>query len=41
MVSSELSIGFVLLTVLLCVGSLNLTDIVEAQRGSWGLFGWF
>jgi len=41
MVSYEVSIGFVLITVLLCVGSLNLTDIVEAQRGSWGLFGWF
>ncbi|MCT8974393.1 NADH-quinone oxidoreductase subunit NuoH [Microbaculum marinisediminis] len=41
MVSYEVSIGFVLVTVLLCVGSLNLTDIVEAQRGSWGLFGWF
>ncbi|WP_436641825.1 NADH-quinone oxidoreductase subunit NuoH [Microbaculum sp. FT89] len=41
MVSYEVSIGFVLITVLLLVGSLNLTDIVEAQRGSWGLFGWF
>src|SRR6202162_1029614 len=41
MVSYEVSIGFVIITVLLCVGSLNLTDIVEAQDGSWGLFGWF
>src|ERR1700738_481152 len=32
MVSYEVSIGFVFITVLLCVGSLNLTDIVEAQR---------
>jgi NADH-quinone oxidoreductase subunit H len=31
MVSYEVSIGFVIITVLLCVGSLNLTDIVEAQ----------
>jgi NADH-quinone oxidoreductase subunit H len=31
MVSYEVSIGFVLITVLLCVGSLNLTDIVVAQ----------
>ncbi|MHB1102080.1 MAG: NADH-quinone oxidoreductase subunit NuoH [Devosia sp.] len=32
MVSYEVSIGFVIITVLLCVGSLNLTDIVIAQR---------
>src|ERR1700749_2676275 len=32
MVSYEVSIGFVLITVLLCVGSLNLTAIVEAQQ---------
>ncbi|MFN3232694.1 MAG: NADH-quinone oxidoreductase subunit NuoH [Alphaproteobacteria bacterium] len=35
MVSYEVSIGFVLITVLLCVGSLNLTDLVEAQRNVW------
>ncbi len=32
MVSYEVSIGFVIITVLLCVGSLNLTDIVRAQE---------
>ena len=32
MVSYEVSIGFVIITVLLCVGSLNLSDIVEAQH---------
>ena len=32
MVSYEVSIGFVIITVLLCVGSLNLTAIVEAQH---------
>ena len=32
MVSYEVSIGFVIITVLLCVGSLNLTDIVVAQQ---------
>jgi NADH-quinone oxidoreductase subunit H len=41
MVSYEVSIGFVIITVLLCVGSLNLTAIVEAQNTRWGLFGWF
>ena len=32
MVSYEVSIGFVIITVLLCVGSLNLTDIVLSQQ---------
>ncbi len=41
MVSYEVSIGFVIITVLLCVGSLNLTDIVKAQEGEWGVLGWF
>src|SRR6187399_1063203 len=36
MVSYEVSIGFVIITVLLCVGSLNLTDIVNAQRTGLG-----
>ena len=36
MVSYEVSIGFVIVTVLLCVGSLNLTDIVFAQRTGLG-----
>jgi len=41
MVSYEVSIGFVIITVLLCVGSLNLTAIVEAQNTKAGLFGWY
>jgi NADH-quinone oxidoreductase subunit H len=41
MVSYEVSIGFVIITVLLCVGSLNLSDIVEAQNSDYGLFGWY
>ncbi|MFC5990088.1 NADH-quinone oxidoreductase subunit NuoH [Limoniibacter endophyticus] len=36
MVSYEVSIGFVIVTVLLCVGSLNLTDIVLAQNSGLG-----
>lgn len=36
MVSYEVSIGFVIVTVLLCVGSLNLTDIVIAQSAGLG-----
>jgi NADH-quinone oxidoreductase subunit H len=35
MVSYEVSMGFVLVTVLLCVGSLNLSDIVRAQQHMW------
>jgi NADH-quinone oxidoreductase subunit H len=35
MVSYEVSIGFVMITVLLCVGSLNLSDIVRAQDSMW------
>jgi NADH-quinone oxidoreductase subunit H len=41
MVSYEVSIGFVIITVLLCVGSLNLSAIVAAQDGRYGLFNWF
>ena len=35
MVSYEVSMGFVIVTVLMCVGSLNLNDIVLAQRHIW------
>jgi NADH-quinone oxidoreductase subunit H len=41
MVSYEVSMGFVIITVLICVGSLNLTDIVLAQKGEYGLFSWY
>ncbi len=41
MVSYEVSIGFVIITVLLCVGSLNLNDIVRAQDTKLGMLGWY
>ena len=41
MVSYEVSIGFVIVTVLLCANSLNLSDIVRAQDTRLGIFGWY
>jgi len=41
MVSYEVSIGFVIITVLMCAGSLNLSEIVRAQDGDFGLFSWY
>ena len=35
MVSYEVSIGIIIINVLLCVGSLNLSDIVLAQQNTW------
>ncbi len=41
MVSYEVSIGFVMVTVLLLAGTLNLSSIVDAQNTKWGIFGWY
>jgi NADH-quinone oxidoreductase subunit H len=41
MVSYEVSIGFIIITVLLCAGSLNLSRIVQAQDTAFGLLGWY
>ena len=41
MVSYEVSMGFVIITVLLCAGSLNLNEIVTAQDTRWGFLGWY
>jgi NADH-quinone oxidoreductase subunit H len=41
MVSYEVSIGFVIICVLLCAGSLNLSAIVAAQDTRFGMLGWY
>jgi NADH-quinone oxidoreductase subunit H len=41
MVSYEVSIGFVIVTVLMCAGTLNLSQIVESQNSAFGLLGWY
>jgi NADH-quinone oxidoreductase subunit H len=41
MVSYEVSIGFVIVTVLMCAGTLNLSAIVETQNTRLGILGWY
>ena len=41
MVSYEVSIGLIIIGILISTGSLNLTKIVEAQNGDYGLLSWY
>ena len=41
MISYEVSIGVIIINVLLCVGSLNLNDIILAQENVWFIFPLF
>lgn len=41
MISYEVCIGLIMLAVIVCAGSLNLTEIVNAQKGCWFIFPLF
>ena len=41
MISYEVSIGLIIVGVLISTGSLNLTNIVMAQSGAYGIFSWY
>ncbi len=41
MISYEVALGFIIVGVLISTGSLNLTEIVRAQDGNWGMFSWY
>ena len=41
MVSYEVSIGFIIIGIMLSTGSLNLSEVVRAQDGDWGLLSWY
>ncbi|MDQ7260509.1 NADH-quinone oxidoreductase subunit NuoH [Paracoccus sp. PS-1] len=41
MISYEVSLGLIIIGVIISAGSMNLTAIVEAQRGDYGLLNWF
>jgi len=41
MISYEVSIGLIIIGVIISTGSMNLTDIVHAQDGRYGLFSWY
>ncbi len=41
MISYEVSIGLIIVGVIISTGSMNLSDIVRAQDGDWGIFNWY
>ncbi|ABL70331.1 MULTISPECIES: NADH-quinone oxidoreductase subunit NuoH [Paracoccus] len=41
MISYEVSLGLIIIGIIISTGSMNLTAIVEAQRGDYGLLNWY
>ena len=41
MISYEVSLGLIIIGIIISTGSLNLTAIVNAQKGEWGLLNWY
>ncbi|WP_299358489.1 NADH-quinone oxidoreductase subunit NuoH [uncultured Paracoccus sp.] len=41
MISYEVSLGLIIVGVIISAGTMNLTGIVESQRGEYGLFHWY
>ncbi|AUH62798.1 NADH-quinone oxidoreductase subunit NuoH [Paracoccus zhejiangensis] len=41
MISYEVSMGLIIIGVIISTGSMNMSAIVEAQRGDWGLLNWY
>ena len=41
MISYEVSLGLIIIGIIISTGSMNLSAIVEAQRGGYGLFNWY
>lgn len=41
MISYEVSLGLIIIGIIISAGSLNLSDIVNAQAGDYGIFSWF
>ena len=41
MISYEVSMGLIIIGIIISTGSMNLTHIVHAQKGDWGLLNWY
>lgn len=41
MISYEVALGIIIIGIVISTGSLNMSEIVRAQSGDWGLFNWY